>query len=114
RRTASGFSERFRPEERMKIDFVGRHLHVEEATRTLAAEKLGKIVRYLHEPVEAHIVLEAGKHRHMAEVQLRGGRKEFVAKEEAITLHDALELAVEKVEEQAKRAHEKDVQAKRR
>lgn len=98
----------------MKIDFVGRHLQVEEKTRDLAAEKLDRLLKYLSEPISAHVVLEAGKFRHSAEVQVRCGTGEFVAREEAVELHDALALAVEKVEEQAKRARKREVDQPRR
>ena len=98
----------------MNIDFVGRHLQVEEKTRILAAEKLERLKRFLPEPIDAHVVLEAGKFRHSAEIKVRCGTGEFLASEEAVDLHDALMLATEKVEEQAKRARKREVDHPRR
>ena len=40
---------------------------------------------------------------------MRCGAGEFMASEEAVDLHDALMLAAEKVEEQAKRARKREV-----
>jgi len=98
----------------MNIEFVGRHLQVEDKTRLLAAEKLERLLKFLAEPIAAHIVLEAGKHRHAAEIKISCGAGEFVAREEAIDLHDALGLAASKVEEQAKRARKRKVDEPRR
>ena len=98
----------------MNIEFVGRHLQVEEKTRMLAAEKLERLAKFLTEPIEAHVVLEATKLRHSAEVQVRSAGREFLSKEEAVDLHDALALAADKVLEQAKRARKREVEAPRR
>ena len=98
----------------MNIEFVGRHLQVGEKTRDFAAEKLERLHKFLSEPVDAHIVLEAGKFRHTAEIQLRCGAREFLAKEEAVDLHDALALAAEKIVEQAKRTRKREVDEPRR
>lgn len=98
----------------MNIEFVGRHLQVEEKTRVLATEKLERVLKFLAEPIEAHIVLEAGKFRHSAEIQLRCDGREFLSKEEAVDLNDAITLAADKVVEQAKRARKREVEHPRR
>jgi len=98
----------------MNIEFVGRHLQVEEKTRVLAAEKLERLLKFLSEPIEAHVVLEAGKFRHSAEIKLHCDGREFLSKEEAVDLHDALTLATDKVVEQAKRARKREVDEPRR
>ena len=98
----------------MNIEFVGRHLQVEEKTRALASERLQRVAKFLSEPIDAHVVLEATKLRHSAEVKLRSAGREFLAKEDAVELHDALSLAADKVLEQAKRARKREVEAPRR
>ena len=77
----------------MKIEFAGKHLEIEDDTRSLAAGKLDRLLKFLAEPIEAHIVLEASKFRHSAEIKVRCGGREYVAREEAVDLHDALALA---------------------
>jgi len=98
----------------MNIEFAGRHLHVADETRLLAGEKLARLLKFLAEPIDAHVVLEAGKFRHSAEIKVRCGAREFIAREEAVDLHDALTLAAEKIEEQAKRARKRQVEEPRR
>ena len=68
----------------MKIEFAGKHLEIEDDTRSLAAGKLDRLLKFLAEPIEAHIVLEASKFRHSAEIKVRCGGREFVAREEAV------------------------------
>lgn len=98
----------------MNIEFVGRHLQVTEKTRLLAAEKLERLAKFLAEPVDIHIVLEAAKLRHSAEIKVRCAGREFLSKEEAVDLQDALTLAADKVVEQAKRARKREVDEPRR
>lgn len=98
----------------MKIEFVGRHLQVEEGIRTLASERLERLAKFLSEPVDVHVVLTAEKLRHKAEIRVRASGREFLAEEEAVELDDALAAAAEKVVEQAKRARKREVDAPRR
>lgn len=98
----------------MNIEFVGRHLQVEDRSRALTAEKLERLGKFLAEPIDAHIVLEATKSRHTAEIQIRCAGREYLSKEEAVELHDAIALAADKVVEQAKRARKREVDEPRR
>lgn len=98
----------------MNIEFVGRHLQVVEKTRLLAAEKLERLTKFLADPIDVHVVLEAAKLRHSAEIKVRSAGREFLSKEAAVELHDALGQAAEKVIEQAKRARKREVDEPRR
>ena len=98
----------------MNIDFVGRHLQIEDSTRALAVEKLERLLKFLAEPIDAHVVLEADKFRHSAEIRVRCDAGEFLAREEAVVLNEAVTLAAEKVEEQAKRARKRKLDKPRR
>ena len=98
----------------MNIEYVGRHLHVEDKTRVFSAERLERLLKFLAEPIDAHVVLDADKFRHTAEIRVRCGTREFLAREEAVELHDAVSLAAEKIEEQARRARKREVDEPRR
>ncbi|MBP1741438.1 MAG: sigma 54 modulation protein / ribosomal protein, partial [Deltaproteobacteria bacterium] len=54
----------------MEITVTFRRMEPTESLRLYAVEKLSKIKKYLDSPLEAHVVLEVEKFRHMAGVNL--------------------------------------------
>jgi ribosomal subunit interface protein len=64
--------------------------------------------------VEVHVTLESEKYRQIAEVRIRQRRSELLAREVAPDLLEALNLALDKVEGQARRTRERKVSRKRR
>ena len=45
----------------MNIEYVGRHVQLDERIRSRAAEKLAKVAKFLKEPIEVHVTLETEK-----------------------------------------------------
>ena len=41
----------------MNIDFVGRHVDLDERIRGHAEQKLGKVARFLFEPIDVRVTL---------------------------------------------------------
>jgi putative sigma-54 modulation protein len=92
----------------MQINVTFRHVDSTPALRTHAEEKLGRMVRkYLHRPVDAHVILSVAKERHVAEVTLQADHVTMFAKEETTDLYAAIDLAVEKLEHQAQKLRAK-------
>jgi putative sigma-54 modulation protein len=98
----------------MNIEFVGRHVALDDRIRKQAEEKIGRIAKLLREPVEVHVTLESEKFRQMAEVRVRQRRGELLAREEATDLGEALNLAVDKIDGQARRRRERNANRRRR
>jgi ribosome hibernation promoting factor len=92
----------------MQINVTFRHVDPTPALRTHAEEKLERMVRkYLHRPVDAHVILSVAKERHVAEVTLQADHVTMFAKEETTDLYAAIDLAVEKLEHQAQKLRAK-------
>jgi ribosome hibernation promoting factor len=92
----------------MQINVTFRHVDPTPALRTHAEEKLERMVRkYLHRPVDAHVILSVAKERHIAEVTLQADHVTMFAKEETTDLYAAIDLAVEKLEHQAQKLRAK-------
>ena len=98
----------------MNIEFVGRHVALDDRIRKQAVEKIGKLAKLLKEPVEVHVTLESEKFRQSAEVRVRQRRGELLAREEAADLGEALTAAVDKIDGQARRRRERSANRRRR
>ena len=95
----------------MQINVTFRHVDPTPALRAHAEERLERMVKkYLHRPVDAHVILSVAKERHAAEITLQADHVTMFAKEETTDLYAAIDLAVEKLEHQAQklRAKRKD------
>ena len=92
----------------MQINVTFRHVDPTSALRSHAEEKLERMVKkYLHRPVDAHVILSVSKERHGAEITLQADHVTMFAKEETTDLYAAIDLAVAKLEHQAQKLSEK-------
>ena len=98
----------------MNIEFVGRHVALDDRIRKQAEERIGKLAKLLGEPVEVHVTLESEKFRQTAEVRVRPRRGELLAREEGTDLGTVLNLAVDKIDGQVRRRRERAVNRRRR
>src|SRR5439155_1192392 len=69
--------------------------------------KLQRVRKYLHRPVDAHVILSVSKERHVAEITLKADHVTMFAEEETHDLYSAIDLAIDKLEHQAQKLHEK-------
>ncbi len=98
----------------MNIEYVGRHVAVDDRIRELTEEKIDRLAKFLGEPVDVHVVLESEKFRQIAEVRVTQKRSELLAREEGTDLLEALRTALDTIDAQARRTREKTVDRRRR
>lgn len=99
----------------MKIEIIGRNVPVDDRVRRFSEQKLRKLAKFLEEPSEARVTLHQERHLYIAELHVVHRLGVLQATEQSDgTLLDAIQLAVEKLESQARRAREKLVDKKRR
>ena len=99
----------------MNIEYAARNCHLDDTLRSATEERLRKVVRFLEEPVEVHVVLEVEKHRHLAEIRIAHKHGLIQAAEETpAAMRDAIGLAIDKVEKQAQRARKRYMDRRRR
>ncbi|MGH9465302.1 MAG: ribosome hibernation-promoting factor, HPF/YfiA family [Thermoanaerobaculia bacterium] len=98
----------------MNVEYVGRHVRLNQEIREFAERKLRKVIKFLEEPVEVRITLEEEKHREIVEVHIAHRFGVLQAREQTDALLDALNLAVDKLETQARRARKKFMDRRRR
>jgi putative sigma-54 modulation protein len=91
----------------MQILVTFRHVEPTPALKAYAEEKLEHVKKYLRRPVDAHVILSVSKERHVAEITLNADHVKMVAEETTHDLYSAIDLAIDKLEHQAQRLHER-------
>ena len=91
----------------MQILVTFRHVEPTPALRTYAEEKLERVKKYLRRPIDAHVILSVSKERHEAEITLNADHVTMFAHETTHDLYAAIDLALDKLEHQAQRLHER-------
>ncbi len=91
----------------MQLNVTFRHLDSSEALRSHAENKLGKFEKFLHEPIEIHVVLEVQKLRQLAEVTIKAKNFHFHGVEESPNLYASIDLLEDKIQRQLKKHKEK-------
>lgn len=91
----------------MQINVTFRHMEPSERVRTYAEEKIGRVKRYLTEPIEVNIVLTTEKFRQIAEVTISSNGLNINASEETEDIFSAIDLLADTVEAQIKKQLEK-------
>src|SRR5687768_18587226 len=91
----------------MVIEYAARGYSLDGSVQRYLESKLRKVLRFLDEPIDVHAALETERHEAVAELHLthRGGA--LHARAQAGQMLDAVNLAVDNLETQAQRAHEK-------
>jgi putative sigma-54 modulation protein len=99
----------------MTIEIIGRNVQVDDRLRAFVEQKLQKLEKFLEEPAEMRVTLGVERHRHIAELHVTHRPGVLKATEGTDgNFHDAVNRVVDRVEEQARRAHQKTVDKRRR
>lgn len=98
----------------MNIEYVGKHFELDDQIKTFTEDKLHKVTKFVEEPVEVRVTLETEKHRHIADIHIAHRFGVLQATEATDNMRDAVNLAVDKVEKQARRSRKKYMDKRRR
>ena len=91
----------------MRINVTFRHMEATDTLREHAEKRVRRVAKYVHRPVDAHVILSVVKRRHIAEVVFKADRTTMTAKEETGDLYSAIDLAGDKLEQRARKHTEK-------
>lgn len=88
----------------MQVTVTFRRIEATDALRRYAQGKVRRVVaKCFRRPLESHVVLSVSKRRHCAEIIVSADRVTLNAREETGDLYSAIDLAVDKIERQAKK-----------
>ena len=87
----------------MQVNVTFRHIEATNALREHAEDRVQRIAKYLHRPIDAHVVLSVVKRRHIAEIVLNADRTMLNVKEETDDLYSAIDQAADKLEQRVRK-----------
>lgn len=91
----------------MRFEVTFRNTQTTDALVQRAERKFAKVAKHLREPIEAHMVVQVEKHRHMAEVNVTTGRETLKVQEETDDMYRTIDRVMHKLERVARRHKER-------
>ncbi|AKV02591.1 Ribosomal subunit interface protein [Labilithrix luteola] len=89
----------------MNISITFRQMDATEAVKGYATEKVGKLQKFLRQPLHGQVTLSCQKTLHHAEVDVHAGQHHFHAHEESEDMYASIDLVIDKLERQIRGAH---------
>ena len=87
----------------MRISITGRHMEMTEALRAYIENGLGKIGSHFDKVIEADVVLDVEKRRHIAEVNLHANGVRIHGKEASPDMYASVDAVLTKLEKQIRK-----------
>ncbi len=87
----------------MDVTVTFRHVSPSVVLRRYAESKVARLDRFIHKPVQAHVILCVEKQRHTAEIQISGHQLHVTAKNITADLYAAIDGSIDKVEQQLRK-----------
>jgi len=91
----------------MQVSTTFRHMEQSEALKNYAEEKLGRVAKYIDEPISAQVYFSVEKIRHIVEIVISGRGITTKASEATNDMYAAVDAVLDKIERQLKRYKEK-------
>src|SRR3989338_6417286 len=91
----------------MEINITFRHTEPSEILKIHIHKKISKLSKYFIKPVMAHVILNAEKAQHVAEISFSENHNIFNAREAAHDIKFAFDAASRKMESQLRKYKEK-------
>lgn len=91
----------------MKLEITGRNIEITPAIRDFTTDKLARLSKWIDEIIETHVILTVEKHRHNAEIVVKGRHHSFTGNDETGDMYASIGNVVDKIEKQARRQHDK-------
>lgn len=97
----------------MRIAYTFRNLEPTDAIKAYAEDKIGKIQKHVHAPLEVDFTASHEKHAHCVSLQVIVEGRRFTVEAESEDLYASINLAAEKLDRQIREAKDAEL-AKRR
>jgi putative sigma-54 modulation protein len=91
----------------MQISVSFRNVDPSDNLKSYAENRMGRLKKYMDEPIEVYLVLSIQKFRHIADVTISANGMKIKAQEETGDLYSAIDMVLDKTEKQVKRHREK-------
>lgn len=91
----------------MKTTITGRHFEISDSLRQHVDDEAAKLQRFFGGIVDCSVTMSVEKHRHCAEVTVNVYEHTLRSSHESADMTLSIDKALEKVERQLKRVHDK-------
>ena len=86
----------------MNVSITFRHMDASEAIKKHTAAKLGKLQKFLRQPMTAKVTISVDKLKHVAEARISSGGAHLEAKESSGDMYTSIDRMIEKLERQVR------------
>ena len=90
----------------MRIAFTFHNLAQSEPLKAYAEEKLSKLQKYLHGPMEASMTFSVERHSFCVDASVHAGSETYQGREEQEDMYAAINLVMDKLRQQISRAYD--------
>lgn len=84
----------------MNVSITFRHMDASEAIKKHTAAKLGKLQKFLRQPMTAKVTISVDKLKHVAEARISSGGAHLEAKESSADMYSSIDRMIEKLDRQ--------------
>ncbi|RYZ06640.1 MAG: ribosome-associated translation inhibitor RaiA [Myxococcales bacterium] len=84
----------------MNVSITFRHMDASEAIKKHAAAKLGKLQKFLRQPMTAKVTISVDKLKHVAEARISSGGAHLEAKESSDDMYTSIDRMIDKLDRQ--------------
>lgn len=89
----------------MNIAITFRQMDATDAVKGYATEKVGKLQKFLRQPLHGHVTLSCQKTLHLAEADLHSGGQHYHAHEASEDMYASIDKVIDKLERQIRGVH---------
>lgn len=86
----------------MNVSITFRHMDASEAIKKHTVAKLGKLQKFLRQPMTAKVTISVDKIKHVAEARVSSGGAHLEAKESSDDMYISIDRMIEKLERQVR------------
>ena len=84
----------------MNVSITFRHMDASEAIKKHTAAKLGKLQKFLRQPMTAKVTISVDKLKHVAEARISSGGAHLEAKESSGDMYTSIDRMIDKLDRQ--------------
>lgn len=97
----------------MRIAFTFRNLESSDSIKKHATEKIGKLQKYLHGPMDAQLTFSVERHLHCVDVSIQAGGETYLGRTELEDMYASIDVVVDKIRQQLRRTKTEHSHARR-
>jgi len=84
----------------MNVSITFRHMDASEAIKKHTSDKLGKLQKFLRQPMTAKVTISLDKLKHVAEARVSSGGAHLEAKESSDDMYTSIDRVIDKLDRQ--------------